>query len=551
MTPVILDSGLMAGERGNSTCISEPAHVVRLEEPRIDDDAVVFRWEVTPKTELYSRTEFTMSFPPEIDLSAIPRPLWWRIALICLHTHWVLLRPCRVELPVRLGAGEGELWMRLMDNVRVQLEAYGSPQRAGRAVELMEAGPRLEPVRLETATDRAVAAFSGGKDSLVLSALLAELTERPLLVTITSPVPWARDHVGGARDRAQKEIVQRLPADLLTVSSDFRTCWAIDFSTREGCSLGVHELSDLSLYQSAMIAVAAATGRGRMFIASEADIQYNATRDGRVILHREFLSCSVTQGALDALLRGFGLRQSSLTYPLHMPEVQGLLLHRYRHLLDLQFSCWKAPYGTQACSTCSKCFQIALVALAEGVSPWEMGIDPVAALCAFGDWNVDSPPPSGVPRLHETRAARHHIQRRLQELSSAAVAETLTSDPVARDNARLGEALAVYARLRADALALDTPPAPGYFAGLLELVPSDLRKPLRAIFDQYFFTAPTHELTATIERAQALTSWIVEPLQGATGPQGSPLRLPGDRRGRRALHGRKRLLRHRDRRLGN
>jgi len=181
--------------------------------------------------------------------------------LICLHTHWALLRPCRVELPVQLGAWEREFWLRLIDNVTVQLEAYGSVRRPGRAVELVGMGPQLEPTRQGSAGNRAAVAFSGGKDSLVLAALLAELTERPLLVTTTSPVAWARDHVGVARERARAEMARLMPVDVIEVRSDFRTCWDLGFSARDGCTLGVHELSDLPLYQAATMAAAAASGR--------------------------------------------------------------------------------------------------------------------------------------------------------------------------------------------------------------------------------------------------------------------------------------------------
>ena len=489
------------------------AHRVRVHEPRVGQHEVVFSWDVTPRTELYRRTSFRLTFPPEIDARSVPRPLWWRIALICLHTHWALLRPCRVELPVQLGAWEREFWLRLIDNVTVQLETYGSVRRPGRAVELVGMGPQLEPTRQGSAGNRAAVAFSGGKDSLVLAALLAELTERPLLVTTTSPVAWARDHVGVARERARAEMARLMPVDVIEVRSDFRTCWDLGFSARDGCTLGVHELSDLPLYQAATMAAAAASGINRMFMASEADIQYNTARDGKVLLHQEFLSCAVTQRALDALLRPFGLRQGSLTYPLHMPQVQALLLRRYRDLAHLQFSCWRAPEGAQSCSACPKCFQIALVALAEGVSPRAVGIEPVRVLSAFGDWRLDTPPAHRRPPLHDVRSPRHHIVRCLQAVPTEQVASILGADQVASGPQRLEEALAVYARLRADALALSVPPTPGYIAGFLEAVHHDLREPLQAIFDQHFSPAPEGEFAEIVRRSRKLAAWIAQPLQ--------------------------------------
>jgi hypothetical protein len=432
--------------------------------------------------------------------------------LLCLHSHWALLRPCRVELPVALGPGEREFWQRLVDHVTAQLEFYGSPPRLGRSVQIVDSGPPLGHHEVDAASERAAVAFSGGKDSLVLAGLAAELTERPLLVAITSPVPWANDHVGVGRDRVLNEIPQRLAIDVHEVFSDFRTCWELGFSTLDGCALGVHELSDLPLYQAATAVVAAASGAGTCMMASEADIQYNAASGGRLLLHREFPSCSVTQGALDALLGRFGMHQTSLTYPLHMAQVQGMLLRRYRHVAGLQFSCWQAPRDRQWCSSCEKCLQIAIITLAEGLSPTALGIDPISVLCENADYSLE--PTGKVPRLHERRTSRDKIVRALQSVPTERAAALIADDLATRAENRLGQALAVYARLRAQALAKDVPPEPGYVTDFLDLVHADLRQPLRAILAQHFPPTEEPEFKAMSKRAQALASWIGEPLKG-------------------------------------
>ena len=485
---------------------------MELHEPQLQGSQVRFSWEVTPATELYTRTEFRLSFPAGLDLTVVPRALWWRIQMLCLHTHWALLRPCLVRLPVSLGDAEREFWRRLIDNVAIQLEAYGSRPRASPAVQIADRGPRLEPTRVQADPGRVTVAFSGGKDSLVLTGLVSELLGAPLLVSVTSPVTWARDHSPGARDRTRAEVARRLGAESIEVTSDFRTAWEMPFSARDACRLGVHELSDLPLYQAAVAAVSAATGRGRMLMASEADLQYNAELDGRVVLHPEFLSCAVTQDALDALLGRFGLSQGSLSYPLHMPQVQELLLRRYGHLADLQYSCWKAPAGRQACSHCEKCFQIALVTLAAGASPTTVGIDPVEVLCAFADWRLDTEPAHLGPDLHESRRARHHIVRGLQAQPTEAVDAILDADPGAVAGRRRGEALAVYARLRADSMWQVVPPAPGYIGGFLDRVPADLRPGLRLILDQYFRPAAEPEFAGIVKRSRELTDSITAPL---------------------------------------
>jgi 7-cyano-7-deazaguanine synthase in queuosine biosynthesis len=431
--------------------------------------------------------------------------------LLCLHSHWALLRPCRVELPIALETGEREFWQRLVDHVTAQLEFYGSPPRRGRSVEIVDSGPPLGPCRVDAAPERAAVAFSGGKDSLVLAGLAAELTERPLLVAITSPVPWANDHVGAGRDRALREIPKRLAVDLHDVSSDFRTSWELGFSTLDGCSLGVHEVSDLPLYQAATIAVAAASGVGTCMMASEADIQYNAARGRRLLLHREFPSCSVTQDALNALLSQFGMHQASLTYPLHMAQVQGMLLRRFRAIAELQFSCWQAPPDRQWCSSCEKCFQIAMIMLAEGLSPTAVGLDPVSVLCANANYSLE--PTGKVPRLHERRTSRDKIVRAFQSVPTETAAALISGHLETVTDNRVGEALAVYARLRAEALAKTVLPEPGYVTSFLDLIRCDLRAPLESIVAQHFPATAEPEFKAMSKRAQALSIWITAPLR--------------------------------------
>jgi hypothetical protein len=245
-----------------------------------------------------------------------------------------------------------------------------------------------------------------------------------------------------------------------------------------------------------------------------------------VILHREFLSCAVTQSALDALWGRFGLRQGSLTYPIHMPQVQHLLLQRYAQLADLQFSCWRAPPGQRACNDCVKCFQAALVALAGGVSPTVIGVDPVAVLCSYGDRRLDSPAPDTRPRLHGSRAARDHVIRCLQELPTGSVASIIAADPLTRENRRAGEALAVYARMRANALSEALAPPPGYIGGLLEFVVPELRGRLAEIFDEYFEAGDEREFEAIVRRARYLAAWITAPLRGAAQPGAGPPAAP-------------------------
>jgi hypothetical protein len=486
--------------------VGDAAHRVRLLPPRVGEHVVEFEWEVAPATELYNTTGFRLTFPAEVDLVAVPQALWLRLAMICLHPHWALLRPCRVELPFYLGPRERAFWERLTSTVAVQLVAYGAESRRGRPVAIHDDGPALPPVTGTANGVRAAAAFSGGKDSLTQAGLLAELTDRPLLITTTSPVPWAHDHTGAARRRTLSEITRRLPVDLLEVRSDFRQCWDNGYSGAHGCSLTVNELTDVLLYQATTIAAAAGSGINHSFMASEADLQYNTSDHGEVIQHGHFASSAATHAALDVLLRRFGLRLGSLTYPLHTDQVTAILWQRYAGVADLQFSCWSAADGAQACSTCQQCLEVALLLLGEGVSPRRAGIDPARVLSAWAASRPDAHQARG-PRLHPHRLPRDKNVRIVQGMDSARVDAILAADP------RREEAVAAYSRLH-DRLAGDSaPPHPGYVRAFLDLVDGDLRKGLEAIFaDQSLTPSSDPELDAMCRRSRSLAQWIADPL---------------------------------------
>jgi hypothetical protein len=487
----------------------EAAHRVRLHAPRVGETEVEFGWDIEPNSELYEKNGFRLSFPPELDIAAVPQALWLRLALICLHTQWALLRPCLVELPYYIGPAEREFWQRMTDTAAIQIVAYGGEARPGRAVELHDDGPALPPTKVPDTNGRVAAAFSGGKDSLIQAGLLAELTELPLLVTTTSVVTWNSDHFGAGRERVLSEVTRRLPVELVEVHSDYRTAWDNEFSRAEGCSLSVNELSDVLLYQATTLAAAAASGIGRSFQAAEADLQYNASARGEVIQHGHFVSSAVTHTALDRLLRRFGLRLGSLTYPLHTDQIQPFLWRRYPEVAELQFSCWAAN-GAQACSTCQQCIEITILLLGEGISPRRAGIDPARVLAEWAPRQPDLRR-QNRPRLHPLRLPRDKTVRIIQATSAERVAAILADDP------RVEESVESYRQLRARVLNENESPLPhpGYIAGFLDRLDDDLREPLRAIFDESFTPSNDPELAAMCRRSESLSRWIADPLISA------------------------------------
>jgi len=488
---------------------------VVVHDPEPADHEVTFRWDVEPPTNLYRATTFHLRFPADVSVRAVPMALWRTVALLCLHSHWTLLRPCRVELAWPLGRGEREFWLRLVDAAVATLEACRSGNDRARAVELVDAPGYAEPPAQVHDAGRVVTAFSGGKDSLLQLGLLAELGERPIAVVTTSPLPPMQDHLTARRRALMAEVVRRRDVELIEVRSDFRVAWNNDFAREVGHLVSVNEITDTFLYLAAALVVAWVRGAPRVFLASEAELQETSVRDGVVVQHPHFMYSAVTQRALDGLLTRVGLRHGSTNYPLRSGQVQRLLWTRYPDLRDLQYSCWRVGPDDAACSACSQCLRIALTALATGGSPAEIGIDLRKLLVAMRDWTPAIPSGDDLPD-DRVRAALHgQVRRELAMVAPRTVARRLIAgDPRRVLDPGLLRALRAYRALRRRLGAQGTPPpALGYRRAYLALVDARHRDRLAAIFDGAFRAADADDDAAALGRTRALADWITAPLQ--------------------------------------
>lgn len=499
-------------------------NVITLQPPTVEGQQVRFAWTVSPPSALYLRNEFHLSFPDSIDLRAVPEAIWWRIALICLHSHWALLRPCSIELPVRLGTGEREFWLRLLDAEVATLEAYGGSSDTARAIELLDSGPPMPELSAIPDNGGVAVCFSGGRDSLTQTGILCELGERPLLVATTSPIINSHDHDAIRRREVMAEIVRRRPVELIEVSSDLRSTWDNQFPT-ERFAVGVHEITDTFLYFACALAVAAARGVRHVFLASEAEVQETVRRAGQIVQHKHFMYSAATQQALRALLAPTGIGYGSLTYPLYQFQVQRLLSTRYRDLQDLQFSCWKVKREQAACSACGECWTIALNLAAAGVPPAAAGIDLVELIGAMADWQprggrdgnysgADPGTPSeGVGTLLDAQSLRcvHAV-----DVEQIAALLEQPDRPPARD------ALLAYRALRERLLLVEADPAPGYRAGFLTMVDERVREQLTSILDEHFGRATDSSYESTLKRSATLAAWIAWPLQEPPAPTPTP-----------------------------
>jgi perosamine synthetase len=482
--------------------------------PRMVEDRIEFFWRVEPQTALYHRTAFFLRFPPPIEPASFPDRLLWLMALLCLHPHWTLLRPCRVHLPVRLSAGEKELWLRLLDATVITLEGNRRGNNVERTIEILEEGAPLDPVPSLPERGLCAAAFSGGKDSLLQAGLLTELVPELLLVSTRSAMPPLHDHVTERRRQVMREIVARRPkVTLVEVESDFRSGWRNDFPPTVGYQVAVNELTDTFLYLSALLGAGWARGATHLFLASEAEVQENVELEGRVVQHPHAMYSVVTQTAISALLSQFGMRYGSMISPLRSRQVQQLLWQRYPDLSDLQYSCWRVAENEAACSGCSQCLRIAFGALAIGESPERMGIDLVRLTAAMHRWNARNLDAS--PLLPGDRVAVELHAQTVRAIAATPVRRFAEALGPRRRTPRGLLAIVRFSRLRRRMLAVSAGPQPGYRPSYLAHVDSLVRDGVASIYAASFPPEASELHEPMRQRGERLARWITEPLERA------------------------------------
>jgi hypothetical protein len=490
---------------------------ITIDPPDVDGHTVTFRWTVQPATALYRQTSFFLRFPASIDLAAVPSTLWWYVVLLCLHAQWPFLRPCTVELPIRLPPGEAEFWLRLLDAQVVALEAHRGSSDFERRIDIVESGARLDPLTRRVDRGRFGTAFSGGKDSLLQAGLLAELTARPLLVTTTSPLPPLHDHETPRRRQILAALAAREDVTLVEVESDVRAGWNNGFSRDLGYSQSINEVSDCFVYTAALLVAALALDATHLSLATQSEGHDTKEWQGRTVQRSQHMHSAITQRSLEALLSPAGLTYASLISALHNDQAQELVWVRYPGLRGLQYSCWRVGPHESACNRCDKCLRSAMPILALGDDPSPIGVDPVELLWRMRRWAPpDRRAAEGLPDATTGYRFGTHVAQRLAAMPIRTAVRALGgATPLGLLEPRMWRAVAAFAALRRRAREW-RPPAPwGYRPGYLRLVDPLIRERLGAIYAHHFAPEPEERYAAELARCDALTEWITAPLRAA------------------------------------
>lgn len=482
---------------------------IYLTPPLVQGQQVHFQWRVEPQSDLYRKSGFTLTFPDTVDPVRVPKRLWWDLFLLCIHPHWLLLQPCEIHLPIRLGSSLRRFWMQLLSNGWDTLRAYAPPKHAQDLAISIAEGDLDVPYESVVGSGYGTA-FSGGKDSLLQAGLLFELTERPLLVATTSPMPPLADHVSVRRRELFEQIKRRRHPVFVEVTTCFRSNWDNSFSGRQGFRVAVNELTDTFLYTANLVAVGVALGYTHLFVASEAELQETAIIDDKIVQHSHFMYTAATQRAIARLFARYGLHFGSLTWPLHSMQIQQLLWSRYPDLADLQYSCWRVPVDKATCSECEQCLRVAVTALEQGHDPQQMGIDLPKVVRFASKWKPLTP---------------HFSSQRLPQDDAADLLGTRVADAIRRTSlVRFGKvllkergkysrkeilgALLRFKRLQKRVANLPVPPPMGVRQGFFEWIDPDLRTKLISIYSHHFALESVDKHHGYLERSRTLTGRV-------------------------------------------
>ncbi|MFC1664140.1 hypothetical protein ACFL17_00745 [Pseudomonadota bacterium] len=462
--------------------------------PIVSEKRVTFRWQIDPECDLYTRNEFYLEFPEEIDLDLVPVDMLCRVMLLCLHPQWILLQPCRIELPFTLPLREREVWIGLLRSYFDTLEAQRGLENVNLQIEFCGVGEPLAVSTLEIQpSGRYATAVSGGKDSLVQLGMLRELGKRPIAIATTSPGSNSEDHISSRRRSVLTSLAALKDVTLIEVKSDLRSVVNNGFPLKLGYKkFAGYWLLDTFLYTASLIIAGCALGANRLFLASECEVSENNYRYGRFIQMNHFMYSGLTQKAISVLFSQYGVNYGSLIYSLHNHQVQSLLSRRYKDLRHLQFSCWKIKDNQGACSQCGECRLLAFSLLWAGGSPVQMGVDLIVLLNTLDDLRLEQLNDKETDTLWRPDVGiRIRIDRNIvamtRRISMFKLVCELLKSPTARlFSAELWNALKQFKALKRSIRHWPYSEMPGYRAAYLDLVDSTVRDGVSRIFDQYF-----------------------------------------------------------------
>lgn len=347
-------------------------HHLYLAPIRFKENRVVYRWSVTPHSDLFRNQSVFFEYQ-DLDLEAIPESTWCVIFFAHVAKAAESTGHCWIfHFPVQVSIHEVLPWARYLDlnNVVIASDSItDSPPKP----------PKFKQKQTGDSADTPIAVLlGGGKDSMATLGMLAELYgEDHVVTTVLAHHPRnSRRH--RLRHEAQliRPLLANTPIRNIYLQSSIRNCFSKQIYTRQ---------SGLVLYFATLLPYWLLRRINTVTFSYEFTLFFVRQRKGNV----EFGHPAARTESIERLANELG---STYSMPCNLVNPNSglskhvafrVLVHRYPEYLKSLFMCeGTLDREIKWCAECWKCFEYIMMCLIEKV-PCEIDIDSYLAASRY------------------------------------------------------------------------------------------------------------------------------------------------------------------------
>jgi len=223
--------------------------------------------------------------------------------------------------------------------------------------------------------DRAIVAFSIGKDSMLTMAVCRELGLEPVGVYINDTVSPGEN---GIKIKYMKEIARRLGVRIIVVTNETEQLNDFEnWSGEESCLGYVHMIPAFAF---TLLPVARYFRAGHIILGNEQNMNFPFFTDDGYLTYPSFDQSAEGTADLDAMIKlstGGKVGVASVIEPLSSLAIMKILHQRYKDFANYQVSCDcldTVSAGTRWCGRCRTCAKVYILLKANGVNPADVGL---------------------------------------------------------------------------------------------------------------------------------------------------------------------------------
>ena len=343
---------------------SVTTHHLHLAPIEFDGNRVIYRWDVTPRSDLFRNQSVFFEYP-DLELEAIPEATW--CAMFFAHVakaaestghRWI------IHFPVRVSTQEVLPWARYLDLKNVKIAPDSITESAPRS-------PHYKEDQSGDSEDTPIAVLlGGGKDSMASLGMLAELYGDDNVVSIVMAHHPRNSRQHRLRHEAQliRPLLENTPIRNIYLQTSVRNCFSNQKHTRQ---------SGLVLYFATLLPYWLLRRINTVTFSYEFTLFFVRQRRG----HVEFGHPAARTESVERLASELS---SAYAMPCSLVNINSgfskhvafrVLAHRYPEYLKALFMCeGTLDRNRKWCAQCWKCFEYIMMCLVEK-TPCEIDID--------------------------------------------------------------------------------------------------------------------------------------------------------------------------------